>query len=182
MMNNLTKLQVGVKYDSFMTNENDVLAEWDNEEGLILIYRINGIRDNERTSVLEKKPFSFRFCIIESVCFFTLNIDGGYWDDTPFSPVAIKSKIKLPSPLSKSEGLPLTVMVFDTETGELKVIRRIGLGNDFSNKWLKWFCNEETIKLPLDSYISTVENTFNEYSSDELARLAQEQGNVYEIE
>lgn len=184
MAENLLSLKVGEKYEEFKTEENNVLFEWDNTEGMLIIFRINKATDTQRARFLESYPFSFRFCILDNVCFFTINIEGGIWEDMVFSPAPDLYKnvvIEIPKTCDKDKGIPLNLIAFDTRTGELFQIRKIGLGHDFSQKWLDWANNEDTLNMKTDEYNRIAEIVYDANTSVDLARIALEQGNVYDV-
>lgn len=75
-------------------------------------------------------------------------------------------------------GYALNIVFIDTETGILKALRQIGLGNNFSRLFREWCIESLKRQLSQSYYEKTVNECYEKYEIQQLVRQARFQ---YEI-
>lgn len=178
MKEQYSKLVVGEKYDRFKTEDVSVMFDWDNDRGMIIVFRTNNVTNEFRNIFNEGSPIDFRYCIINKVCFFTLDVSGGndIWNDFCFSTAKSlyteENQVKLPEYLRPVAGIPLNLVGIDTHTGECIAIRTIGLPHRFSSRWLLWANDEEVRNVTVEEFNRIADEVYDKYDSYELAKQA----------
>lgn len=178
MSENYSKLVVGEKYDRFKTEEVGVTFDWDNESGMIIVFRTNDVTDEFRNIFKENAPLDFRYCIIDNVCFFTVDVSGGrdVWNDFCFSTADDlyndDNKLRIPSHIRVGSGIPLYLVGLNTHTGECVAIRQLGLPHGFSQCWLLWANMDEVKGMSSDEYNNIADRVYDKYDAYGLAKYA----------
>lgn len=163
-------LSVGAFYPEWQTKQDGYCLEW-GETGLTLCAMLNGIKDIEKQQFAPQKKLTVRYTIIKDVCFFTFLFGDMPWADCPFSPTLYSNIGQNPTfpEIDKKQGLSLTVLLIDTNTGELCRIRLIGLGHDFSVKWKEWAKKAAEKPLSFEEYNKQIDKAYLEFASVDLA-------------
>lgn len=135
---------------------------------------MRGWTAQERKAVRTDQPIEFRFVEHNKVGFLCVKFAGMPWGDCPFHPalyrehgVAVEMR-----DLGKSGGLPLTIICADTATGEVLNLRLVGLGHDFSKKWLEWAEQQYNVPMPRIEYERRVTEVYRKASPEVLAAVA----------
>lgn len=178
MSENYSKLVVGEHYDRFKTEDVSVSFDWDNENGMIIVFRTNDVTDDFRNIFKENAPLDFRYCIIDKVCFFVIDVSGGndLWNDFCFSTAddlyTDENKITVPKNIRVGSGIPLYLIGLNTHTGECVAIRQLGLPHKFSQKWLSWANMDEVKSMKSTEYNEIADKVYDKYDAYELAKYA----------
>lgn len=184
MKENYSKLVVGETYDKFKTEDVSISFDWDNESGMIVIFRTNEVTDEFRDIFKEKAPLDFRYCLIDDVCFFTIDVSGGkdVWNDFCFSAAEAlyteENRIRVPKSIRVGSGIPLYLVGIDTHTGECIAIRQLGLPHVFSQAWLIWANSAKVRSMSVDEYNSIADSVYEKYDAYELAKYAMQYSNA----
>lgn len=105
------------------------------ENGLTLLHML--ATPNKKELAVVDGSLSIALTTIDDLPFFLFNFDGSGWIDASFYlgyyPLNAFDQV-----YHENLGMPLTVLLIDTDTGELKKSRSLGLSTLFSNT----FCTE----------------------------------------
>lgn len=177
-------LSVGKCYPQWNTSQDSFRLEWDDAAGLVLFAMYNGINDWEKEQFSAQNDLVVRYTVIGDVCYFVFRFGATPWADCPFLPSLYRNAgrtFALPD-IECGKGLTLTVLLIDSNTGELCGIRLIGLGHDFSVKWRDWAQNAAERLMDFAEYNRRVEAVYGAYSSVDLALRGFSEGNQYVVE
>lgn len=177
-------LSVGKVYPDMKTGQDGYVMEWDEFSGLSLYCFMCNMRPEEVVQFDADNPFEIAFTVIEDVCFFAVKFGGLMWGDCPFSPAIYKAAGRekhFPLLLEAGVGLAVNVLVYDTLTGVLENIRLVGLGHEFSQKWLDWVREAERRPLSMAEYNNRIDRVYQKYSSEDIAQKAKREGLYFRI-
>lgn len=155
--------QVGRKYPEWATKGDIIQMNY--QDGFWnFIIGFPGITLEEVKNV-QLGHAQFAFADIDD-CLFLLTKFGDFdWMDAPYEP-RLYSEPQEYTSFAQGEGAPFFVFSVDTNTGELKAIRALGLGNVLSNR-LHAVCREKDTRRPLDKevYHAKISRLYQRYRS-----------------
>lgn len=157
--------RVGERYPAYAI-KNDLTHIEYNSAGFQLFMIFNGIDEEEDSQVKVSAPFEIRFIEKEGIGFFTFHFGSLNVIDVPFV-ASLLGDVDIPS-LSVSEGFSLVVTFFEGSTGELRSLRLIGLGHDFSVHVAKWMEKNRHIYLSDAEQEARIERVYQRYSPADL--------------
>lgn len=163
--------QVGQRIPEWANRIDGCIMEYDDMSGLTLYYFLNSPNETEAASFLCDRPFQITFTPITDVGFFCFRIGQLPWSDCVFSPNAYSRRPAL-EPIAPRKGYALTVLLIDSSSGEIKSIRLIGLGSDFSIKFREWCLEVLDKEVSNEHYAAVTQSVFQRYNSAELAQRA----------
>lgn len=165
------KFEVGTVYPQLKTCREGMQFDIQ-DSGALLVVHIPSPTKKEimeiRKGSFEIKSFAFSNVIMLMTKFGSLD-----WLDAPYTPHLSQNLTGFSPDLALPEsGLSLFIVLVDSATGEIKGIRLIGLGHNFSISLVK-----DTLELwkkhfELRTYNQSVDKIFSGYSTKDLVRLA----------
>ena len=164
-------LRVGLKRSEWVGEKDGYIMEYDNASGLILYAFFQRPTPEEMEQFDANKRMEITFMDYKGVGFFGLKFGLLPWGDCAFSPNLYDEKPVFEE-LEDGKGYPLNVVLIDGETGTIKAMRLIGLGNAFSKSFREW-C-EESLRRNMTRhwYMKTVEECYEEYEIRQLVKRA----------
>lgn len=164
--------QVGMKRAEWIGLPEGMIAEWQDACGLILFVFYDKPRENEIKEMSAGGRLEVRFKDVDGVGFFAIKFGEQPWADCAFSPNLYPDEPKFEKP-PVGKTYALHVMLVDTSVGELKVLRTVALGRDFSEKFRQWGLVSLDKNIGRLFYNRVIEETFKKYPEPEtLARDA----------
>lgn len=165
-------LHVGQKRSEWVGESDGYIMEYDNVSGLILYVLFQRPTPEEMEQFAENEHFKIAFMEYKGVGFFCLKFGALPWGDCAFSPNLYGEKPVFEE-IEDGKGYPLNVVIIDRETGTIKAIRLIGLGNTFSKRFREW-C-EESLRRNMTRYwyLKTVKECYEEYEIRQLVKRAE---------
>lgn len=162
---------VGMKRGEWIGLPEGMVAEWQDACGLILFVFYNKPRENEIKEMSAGGRLEIRFKDVDGIGFFTVKFGEQPWSDCAFSPNLYPDEPKFEKPpIGKTYALH--VMLVDTSVGELKVLRTVALGREFTEKFRLWCLASLDKNIGWHSYNRVIEETFKKFPRPEL--LAQD--------
>lgn len=146
--------------------------EWSDEKGLALFAFYDKPRKEEMEEMVAGKRFEIAFKDIESVGFFSVKFGNLSWGDCGFIPHFNKERPRFAKP-PRGKTYSLTVFLVDISVGQLKMVRTIALGTDFSDHFRSWCLKNLERDIGSFHYNRVIDEVFKTYSSaGELAKEA----------
>lgn len=170
-------LSVGNVYDEII-GEPDTIRFDINGNGGVLLVLYNNPTDHEISQFSSGADFEVRFTEILDMIILTFKFGDRNWMDAPYSP-HISQNLNLPDYLNKGEGMALTVLLFDTVTGQLKSIRVIGLATEFTIQFMQEI--KKNLKLPFNRMQYEITKEFI-YSNFTTVQIAEQSKYRYKLE
>lgn len=153
------------------------IMEYNNISGLILYMFFKHPLPEEEAQIAADKLFKITFTDYKGVGFFGVKFGNLPWGDCAFSPNLYKDTPAFEE-LKNGKGYALNIVFIDTETGTLKALRQIGLGNNFSRLFRDWCLESLKRQMSKNWYDKTVDECYEEYDVKQLIKQAKFQ---YEI-
>ena len=115
---------------------------------------------------LQSGDFRMAITCIDDALFFLFSIGDTPWSDTPYEPRLISPPDVFSTDHKKGMGAPLLLLIADTETGVIKGMRFLGLGELLTSR-LHSICTELNQKRPLnvDAYNAKLNLIYAKYPS-----------------
>ena len=166
------EINVGDVIEKFRIRTDKTLFDY-TDEGCSLIVLFQSPDEREISQFKSGNSFEIRFVELNGVIMLTVKIGNLEWMDAPYTPHLSKDLTKLEIP-NKGEGLALTVFLVDSDTGEVKHIRLLGLSEDFSKKFIG--CTLENKMKPFNEneYNQKVQQIYRKYSTKDIVKLSKD--------
>lgn len=159
----LRDYHVGQRYPNWATGGDIVQADFG--DGLwTLTIGFPGITPEEIQNI-QLGHAQFAFADVEDCLFLLVKFGAFDWMDAPYEPRLYPEPQEYIN-FEHGDGAPLLVFSVDTNTGELKAMRILGLGNVLSNR-LHAVCREKDARRPLDTeaYSKKVSQLYRRFPS-----------------
>lgn len=166
---------VGTRYPEYATGT-DAIRCAVTASGITLIVSLAGISASEETQFQQGAPLELRFCTVRGVFFWLVKFGDMEWMDAPYNP-ALGEPVELDL-IDDGEGFALTVLLFDSTTGELRNVRLIGLGTDFSRAVRREIQGLLADPLLAPVYDSVLASVMSAYPTRDLVRMARQRYKV----
>lgn len=162
---------VGQRIPEWATGIDGCVMEYNNLTGLTLTYFLNSPNSSEVQAFDVSQNFKIIFTSIMDVGFFGLKVGELEWSDCAFSPnlYSFKPEFSLPE---AGIGYALTLIFVDSATGEIKSMRLIGLGHEFSCQFRNWCLTSLQKNITAEHYRKVVGAVFARYTTLELVERA----------
>lgn len=153
------------------------LLDYNEDSGFNLYACLNKITSAELSQFENLSSFEIAFTEIEDCGFLCFKFGNLPWSDANFEPRLYSYPLSYPiiDPTS-SVGIALNVVVIDPhQQGIIKSIRLIGLGHDFSVKFIEWCINHyntKTSDFSAEIYDYKRNAVYQRYSTRELVEKA----------
>ena len=158
-------LQLGYHRDEWINIVDGMQLEWRDECGLVLFVYFNNPTDAEIDQFSSNSRFEVAFKAIDCVGFFSFKFGSLPWGDCAFSPNLYLNNSITPR-FEKDKfniGIVLHIFLVDTSIGELKIRRRVILGNEFSEHFRNWCLQSLSKDVILPHYNKVVDDVYNKY-------------------
>ena len=162
------KFAVGEKRECWQTKKDYLILEYSKISGLTLYVFLNRITSEEIENFSDEKKLHMKFIPFDAAGFLLWKFGELPVMDTPFSPNLYAGDANFSQIEDFSQGLPLNVLVIDSNSGTLVTIRIIGLGHDFSNDFLNWCREKKDSDFTKDQYEAFVNKIYKKYSPQDL--------------
>jgi len=164
---------VGGHYDKLKTGKDGYILEF-GDNGFLLYCLLKAPQFGEAVQFHTGADIQTRLSEIDGVGYFCFKFGGMQWSDCPFSPSLYESvgqKITFPE-LEEGMGLALTVLLADSDTGELLYIRLCGLPHTFSKTFIAWA--KEKMKEPMnrEEYNKRINAAYARYDTTDIVLKA----------
>lgn len=167
--------QVGNRYMDAIRPEG-VFFDIDDNGGILQVY-FPGTTQKEVESFESGHPMEIRYVDMGNFIMMLFKFDGLNWIEAPYNPIFSLNLSKIPDP-EQGEGLGVTIMLFDSLTGELKVLRLISFGDKFTQKFLKDIKILQEKSCTYEMYTSSVDKVQAVYQTKDIVNRA---SNYYKI-
>lgn len=175
---NFDLLHVGQTRSEWKGMTDGYIMEYNNMSGLILFVFFKNPLPEELEMLSTDSRFKVTFTEYEGVGFFCIKFGALPWGDCAFSPNLYNEKPEF-CHIEDGKGYPFNVIVIDGETGTIKAIRTIGLGNQFSKRFREW-CEESLSRNMTRSwYERKVKECYDKYEIRQLVKRAYFQYELY---
>ncbi len=141
------------------------------ETGATVHVALRNLTEYEIGNFQASSPFQIRYVIVDGIIMMLFKFGDMAWMDTPYSP-HIGLKPTTINFIKEGEGLALTIYLIEAATGELKNIRLIGLGTDFSKKLMVDIQNARLTEFNLAEYNAKLNCVFSKYDTKKLVQIA----------
>lgn len=162
----------GMIREEWKGKNDGLIMEWTNESGLTLFAFYNRPSRAEINDFSAGHRFEIAFKEIDGIGFFAVKFGNQAWGDCAFSPNLYKEKPVFEKP-KEGQTYALHVMMIDASVGELKVLRSIALGENFSEHFRLWGIESLKKQIGTYSYNCVVDKVFRNYPlSEDIAKNA----------
>jgi hypothetical protein len=166
------KYKVGQVVDNFKRHSEGVHFDIADDGATMLVFFQNPTTE-EIEQFKSGKNFEIRFTELYGVIMITVKIGDLNWMDAPYSPHLSENLTKFSLP-GAGEGLGLTLLLVDAETGEIKSIRLIGLSERFSRVLIGAVMEQKTKEFDKVKYDSSVSRIFAAYKTSQIVKLSRD--------
>lgn len=162
---------VGQRVKEWAIGIDGCVMEYNDVGGLTLMYFLKNPTPQECRAFEVSDAFKISFTSVLDIGFFCVKVGELEWSDCAFSP-NIYDNTPAFEPVQFSQGYALNLILIDAEIGQIKSIRTIGLGHDFSCKFREWCIESRQKNISKERYQKVVNLTFSRYSTQELVDRA----------
>lgn len=164
-------LQVGQARSEWRGLADGYIMEYNEVSGLTLFLFFRNPLPVEEKQIKAESPFKITFSDYRGVGFFCVKFGDLPWGDCAFSPNLYQTQPRFEA-VEEGRGYALNIVLIDTETGSIKALRQIGLGNTFSRLFRDW-C-EESLRQQMnrDLYNRAINECYEQYNTEQLVRQA----------
>lgn len=106
---------------------------------------------------------------IDGIIFMLFKFEEIPWIDAPYS-IHLSGNTE-PVNIEEDKGYGLQIFLIDANTGILKVIRLIGMGNEWSRRFREAILKQKNTKFDPYEYNQKIEKIYRTYSSRKLAEM-----------
>lgn len=159
------------KFNEFAGMGDGVLTEY-NEDGLKLYFILNRPTSEEKESVSSSGSFEISFSYVEGCGVLQYKFGSLPWSDCIFEPRLYGKNVDYPD-LEKEEGKGLGLYIFlidPSKGGLVEGLRVIGLGRDFSLKFIEWCNKVKGMPFNIEKHNKSAEMIMKEYDGQDLLR------------
>lgn len=162
---------VGQVVPEWATKEDGCILDYNDMSGFTLLYFMNRPNAEERAQFLADNRFQAAFTVIADVGFFCLKVGRLPWSDSIFSPnlYATTPQFDPPPP---GQGYALNLLLIDSATGQIQVMRLIGLGHEFTGGLRRWSLESLKKEMGREQYNRVADAVFGRYTTNELVERA----------
>lgn len=163
---------VGNRYSEFIGQPDGSRFEL-TDSGAILITHYHWPTKNEISQYDANENFEIRFLQIRDVIMVTAKIGNLHWKDMPYTPHLSQHLTRINGP-KDDEQLMLQLLLFDTETGELKKNRAISLSSRFTKNFLNAVMDVKAKPFDIESYDEDINAIYATYTTRQLAKMSRD--------
>lgn len=165
-------IKVGAVSPEFRIHENWTFFDI-TDGGAVLIVLFRSPDANEIAQFQSGKPFEIRFTELNDVIMVTTKIGNLDWVDAPYNANLSPNLNKFELP-NEGQGLGLTVIFADSDTGEVKNIRLLGLSTNFTRKLFGCVMENKTKPFSQANYYAKVDALMKKYTTRDIVKLSRD--------
>lgn len=154
--------EVGMQKAEWLGMAEGLLMNWSNESGFTLSVFYKHPTKEEIQAMQAGSPFEIAFRDFSGVGFFGVKFGDLPWGDCAFSPNLYKEKPIFDEPRA-GKTYALHIMLIDTGVGEIKVLRSLALGREFSDYICQWANKSLKRDMAKFTYNRMVDMAFRQY-------------------
>lgn len=128
---------VGLRRAEWLGLPDGLVIDWTDDFGLTLFAYYKDLTAKEAEGFGVGKRFKIAFKDVDGVGFFLFKFGDQPWCDCSFTPNFNLTVPEFREP-KIGEGYSLNIMLIDTSVGELKVLRSVALGKEFTDSFRAW--------------------------------------------
>jgi hypothetical protein len=166
----MRKHEVGELFEEGKTRYNEGVIFEFTQSGPILLMFFNHPTENEIASIKSGK-LELAFLEKDEVIFILSKFQGMSWIDAPYT--VHLSKPFTFDDMAPDQGFGLTIYLIDANSGILKVIRYVGLSNEFSRKLRAAILRQKETHFDKTLHDLKINSIYANYSTDDLVRRAE---------
>lgn len=165
---NLRQYKVGKPFEEGINWYNEETRfDFDQSGPILLIFLENPtVKEIEAIRAGEVK---IGFYEIDGIIFMLFKFEEIPWIDAPYS-IHLSGNTE-PVNIEEDKGYGLQIFLIDANTGILKVIRLIGMGNEWSRRFREAILKQKNTKFDPYEYNQKIEKIYRTYSSRKLAEM-----------
>lgn len=162
-------LQVGMTREEWKGCGDGYIMEYNEMNGLVFCVFFQNPRESEIVEISTPNDFEIRFSDLDGIGFFSVKIGNLPWGDCAFTPNLYQYSPRFPE-LEEGKGLALNLLFIDSAVGTLRHMRLIGLGEQFSTRFIEWCKESLKHNISRQYYGKTVKQVYENYTNEELAK------------
>lgn len=160
---------VGERYGDLVSEEG-IRFDVSDEGGTLMIY-FNRPTDAEIRAV-KRGPVQFKLLEMKGIIFLLTKFEGMEWMDSPYH-VALSKNLTELRDLQENQGYALHIILVDGTVGEIKAMRLVGLGYNFSSKFKKLVSRQRETKFDKVKYNSSLFYVMTNYTTKALLKYSE---------
>lgn len=169
-MENFETYEVGKKYEQYRINKDDIRFDI-TDSGAKLVVCFRGLKQEEIEQFKSGHNIEFRFLSLYDIIIICVKIGTLNWMDAPYS-IHLSPNLTTLLPVKDGEGLSVQLILFDSETGELKALRLVGLSTKFTQALFKELKEQNEKPFNKTEYYNNLCAIYNRYSTNQLVKMA----------
>lgn len=162
--------KVGQVVEEFK-NHNECVQFDLRDDGAVLLVFFNRPTEKEIQQFASGSNFEIRFTELYGVIMLTVKIGTLNWMDAPYTSHLSKylTRFQLPN---ENEGLGLTVMLIDAQTGEIKYMGLLGLSEEFTRQLLGVVLEHKMGSFDRKAYDNAIKQIYTRYTTEDIVKLS----------
>ncbi|VYT33078.1 Uncharacterised protein [Tyzzerella nexilis] len=164
------KYEVGQVLENFKNHEEGVQFDI-SDDGATMIVFFNTPTQEEIEQFKSGKNFEIRFTTMYDVIMITTKIGNLNWMDAPYTPHLSKNLTKYQLP-NTEQGLSLTLILVDANSGEIKQMRLLGLSERFTKNLFGCTMELKMKEFDKNNYANTLNKIFSTYDTKQLVKIS----------
>ena len=168
----MNRYKVGQIIDSFKYHQEGVQFDLSDDGATMIVFFQNPTHE-EIEQFKHGNNFEIRFIELYKVIMLTVKIGNLNWMDMPYSPHLSKNLTKFQIP-DKGEGLKLTLILVNTDNGNLEHIRLLGLSEQFTKKLFEIIMQQKIANFDVVEYSKSLDKIYSKYSTSQIVKLSNE--------
>lgn len=141
------------------------------DEGATLMAFFSFPRPDEIEQFKAGHNFEIRFTELYGVIMLTFKIGDLNWMEAPYTPHLSSNLTKFQLP-NENQGLSLTLMLIDTNSGKIKAIRLVGLSEKFTKKLFGTIMDEKMKDFDVSEYDRKRFEICQRYTTKQIANMS----------
>lgn len=141
------------------------------DSGILIIVHYGKPTKAEIDAFDTKNDLHFGYFNQNGVFFFLLKPGNLPWMDAPFNP-RLQSRFSMPKAIPDGFGISLTIVLADSDTGEIKAVRYGGLNTELSRSIAKDLDAVYDANMPNARYTELIVEAYTRYNTLELVDRA----------
>jgi hypothetical protein len=164
--------KVGQVVPEFIGHNEETKFDVDDGGATMFVFFSNPT-EKEKKQFESGARFEIRFVELHGVIIMTVKIGNLAWMDAPYTPHLTPNLTRLQIP-NEGEGLALTIILVDTNTGKIEHIRLVGLAEGFSRKLIGTIMEHKMKDFDREEYLKTIQTIFRRYTTNQIVKLSKD--------
>ena len=141
------------------------------DDGATLMAFSPSPRPDEIEQFKAEHNFEIRFTELYGVIMLTVKIGNLNWMDVPYTPHLSQNLTKFQLP-NEGQGLALTIVLIDSNTGEIKSMRLVGLSEKFTRKLFGTVMDEKMNDFDASEYDQKLLQIYQRYTTKQIVSMS----------